>query len=64
MAHLRQASHSVIYVPNAEQVIITSTGKLLPIWTPFQSTDFLSMSFIGTNHALLYWHADIVIVDK
>jgi hypothetical protein len=22
------------------------------------------MSFIGTNHALLYWHADIVIVDK
>jgi hypothetical protein len=39
-----------IYVPYTEEVIVSTTGELLPIGGPFKSTDLLSVSLKGTNN--------------
>lgn len=57
------ASHSCVDVPDAQKIVVTTTGKLLPVWTPFQTANFLSMSRESAYDRLVLRASDIRVMN-
>ncbi len=55
--------HSRVYIPNAEEIIITTASKLLSIGAPFKSANLLPVSLICAHNALISWDSDVIVMN-
>ena len=56
-------SHSRIYIPNAEKIIITSACQLLTVGTPLESAYFLPVTLVCAHDALISWDSDVIVMN-
>ena len=55
----KTSTHTLIYVPDYQLVIVATTGKLKAVWAPFETTNLLFMPFKSANQTIR--HSNVVV---